>query len=83
MDKNGNARPAEDQGVIVAGTDARARARGEVKDDGKPRDVRAAPTENTPTGDERKGPPTPPVGEEVPSRPLDTTSANSSLAPDR
>jgi hypothetical protein len=49
---------AEDQGVIVAGTDARARARGEVKDDGKPREVRDAPTENPPTGDENKEPPT-------------------------
>lgn len=78
MDKNRNAKPAEDQGVIVAGTDARARARGEVKDDdGKPRDVRNTPTENPPTGekppsgDERKGPPTPLVGEDVPSRPFE------------
>jgi hypothetical protein len=72
MDKNrSNAKPAEDQGVIVAGTDARARARGEVKDDRKPRDVRDAPTENPPTGDERKGPPTPAVGADVPSRPLE------------
>lgn len=72
MDKNRtNTKPAEDQGVIVAGTDARARARGKVKDDdGKPRDVRDTPTENPPTGDERKEPPTP-VGEDVPSRSLE------------
>lgn len=58
MDKNPNTKPAEDQGVIVAGTDARARARGKVKDDGKPpRDVHDAPSENPPTDDERKGPP--------------------------
>lgn len=42
MDNTRNAEPAEDQGVIVAGADARARVRGEVKDDGKPRKVRDA-----------------------------------------
>jgi hypothetical protein len=64
MDKNRNAEPAEDQGVIVAGTDARSRARGEVKDDGKPRDVCGAPTENPLTGDESKGPPISPVADD-------------------
>ena len=63
MDKNRNAEPAEDQGVIVAGTDARARARGEVIDSVKPRDVRDAPTENPPTGDDGKGLPTPPAAD--------------------
>jgi hypothetical protein len=54
MDKNRNAEPAEDQGVIVAGTDARSGARGEVKDDGKPREAHDASTEKPPTGDESK-----------------------------
>jgi hypothetical protein len=38
MDNTRNAEPTEDQGVIVSGADARARAHGEVKD------VRDAPT---------------------------------------
>lgn len=49
IDKTRNAKPAEGQGVIVAGPDARARARGEVKDDAKPRDVPDAPNEKPPT----------------------------------
>jgi hypothetical protein len=44
----------EDQGVIVAGTDARARARGDVKGDGKPRDVRDAPTEEPMPDDQQQ-----------------------------
>jgi hypothetical protein len=56
MHHTGKAESTEDRGVIVAGTDARARARGEVKD------VRGAPTApktsgaSTPAPDTSKSP---------------------------
>jgi hypothetical protein len=56
MHNTGKAESTEDRGVIVAGTDARGRARGEVKD------VRDAPTApktsgaSTPTPDTSKSP---------------------------
>ncbi len=59
-DNTGNAEPAEDQGVIVDGADARARARGEMKDAAL--DVRDAPTApktsgaSTPAPDTSKSP---------------------------
>lgn len=51
----------EGQGVIVAGPDARARAKpgNASKDIKPPRDIREAPSDNPPTGDARKRKPKP------------------------